>query len=281
MSFGIAALVLGAALLHALWNALVKGAEDKTIILGLIALGHVIPGLIVVGLTPNPGWVIWPYIVASTVIHWGYYYFLNIGYRFGDLSVIYPIARGLAPVLIAIGAQIWVGETLPLLAWAGIVSVSAGIMVLTKGAFSGSLPLTGLLAALACAVTVASYSLVDGVGVRLSANALAYVGWLFVMEFMVAGFVFTTRWNRLCALPKRTILLGILGGVISGTAYGLVLYAKTFAPLGLVSALRETSVIFAAIIGVMWFGERPISTRLLAAGIVMIGIVLIGAASNS
>ena len=281
MSLSITALVLTAALLHALWNALVKGATDKTVILGLIALGHVVPGLVVVVVAPLPGWDIWPYIAASTVIHWGYYYFLNTAYHHGDLSVMYPIARGLAPVLIALGAQFWVGESLPLLAWAGIICVSGGIMVLTKGAFTGALPMKGLLAALACAIMVASYSLVDGIGVRLSANALAYVGWLFVMEFIVAGFVFSTRWQRLRALPHKVIMLGFLGGVISGTAYGLVLYAKTFAPLGLVSALRETSVIFAAMIGVMWFGEGPKGNRLLAAAIVMGGIILIGIGSRA
>ena len=276
MSAAVIAIVLTAAFLHALWNALVKGAGDKTVILGLIALGHVVPGLAVVLLVPPPGWAIWPYVLASTVIHWGYYFFLNAAYRLGDLSVMYPIARGLAPVLIALGAQAWVGETLPPLAWAGILVVSAGIMVLTKGVFAGAMPLPGLLAALACAVMVASYSLVDGVGVRLSDNALAYVGWLFAMEVFVAGFVLSTRWQRLRALEPGALALGFLGGVISGTAYGLVLYAKTLAPLGLVSALRETSVIFAAMIGVLWFGEGPKGNRLVAAAIVMVGIVLIG-----
>jgi len=276
MSAGIVAIVLSAALLHALWNAVVKGAGDKTVVLGLIALGHVVPGAVVVALVPSPGWAVWPYIVASTVIHWGYYYFLNVAYRLGDLSVIYPIARGMAPVLIALGAQVWVGETLPALAWLGILCVSGGIMVLTRGVFAGALAVSGLLAALACAVMVASYSLVDGVGVRLSTNALGYVGWLFVLEVIVAGYIFSTRFERLRAVPLRVVALGFLGGVISGTAYGLVLYAKTLAPLGIVSALRETSVIFAAMIGVLWFGEGPKGNRLAAAGIVAAGIVLIG-----
>lgn len=279
MSAGIVAIVLSAALLHALWNALVKGAGDKTIMLGMIALGHVVPGAVVVALVPSPGWAIWPYVVVSTVIHWGYYYFLNVAYRLGDLSVMYPIARGLAPVLIALGAQIWIGETLPLLAWAGILCVSGGIMVLTRGVFTGALPLSGLLAALACAVMVASYSLVDGVGVRLSSNALAYVGWLFMLEIIVALFIFSTRLERLRAVAPRMILLGFLGGVISGTAYGLVLYAKTLAPLGLVSALRETSVIFAAMIGVLWFGEGPRGNRLVAGVIVTAGIMIIAIGS--
>lgn len=276
MSVGIVAMVLSAALLHAFWNAVVKGAGDKTIVLGLIALGHVIPGIAIVLIAPFPGWQVWPYVVASTVIHWGYYYFLNVAYRLGDLSVIYPIARGLAPVLIALGAQFWIGETLSPQVWGGILLVSAGIMVLTRGLFAGALPLTGFLAAIACAVMVASYSLVDGVGVRLSDNALAYVGWLFVMEIIVALFIFPTRMERLRAVPLRVVLLGFLGGVISGTAYGMVLYAKTLAPLGIVSALRETSVIFAAMIGVLWFGEGPKGNRLVAALIVAVGIVVIG-----
>jgi drug/metabolite transporter (DMT)-like permease len=276
MSAGLVAIVLSAALLHAFWNAVVKGARDKTIVLGMIALGHVVPGIAIVLIAPSPGWQIWPYVVASTVIHWGYYYFLNIAYRLGDLSVMYPIARGLAPVLIALGAQVWIGETLSPMAWGGILCVSAGIMVLTRGLFSGALPLIGLLAALACAVMVASYSLVDGVGVRQANNALAYVGWLFAMEFIVAVYIFSTRLERLRATPPKVIFLGFLGGVISGTAYGMVLYAKTLAPLGIVSALRETSVIFAAMIGVLWFGEGPKGNRLLAGAIVAVGIIVIG-----
>ncbi|PCH68162.1 MAG: hypothetical protein COC12_10500 [Rhodobacteraceae bacterium] len=276
MSAGIITIVLGAAFLHALWNAVVKGAGDKTIMLGLIALGHVVPGIVVVALVPSPGWAVWPYVLASTVIHWGYYYFLNVAYRLGDLSVIYPIARGLAPVMITLGAQVWIGETVPPLAWAGILTVSGGIMVLTRGVFSGTLPKAGLMAALAVAVMVAAYSLVDGVGVRLSNNTLAYVGWLFVFEIIVAAFIFSTRLERLRAVSPRVIALGFLGGVISGAAYGLVLYAKTLAPLGLVSALRETSVIFAAMIGVLWFHEGPRGNRLIAAGIVAVGIIVIG-----
>jgi len=264
--------------LHAFWNAVVKGAGDKTIVLGLIALGHVVPGLVIVSVMPLPGWETVPYIIASTVIHWGYYFLLNIAYRTGDLSIVYPIARGLAPVLIALGAQVWVGEYLPRMAWGGIFCVSAGIMVLTGGAFRRGVHLTGLAAAFGAAIIVASYSIVDGVGVRLSHSAVGYIGWLFVAELVVAVFIFGTRMDRLRALPMRTLWLGFFGGVVSGAAYGLVLYAKTLAPLGVVSALRETSVIFAAMIGVMWFGEGPKRNRLLAAAIVAIGIMLISAA---
>ncbi|AVO39317.1 DMT family transporter [Pukyongiella litopenaei] len=280
MSLSIAAIVLVAALLHATWNAVVKGAGDKTVVLGLIALGHVVPGIAVVALAPPPDPVAIPYIIASTVIHWGYYFLLNMAYRLGDLSVMYPVARGLAPVLIAIGAQVWADETLPPLAWAGVLSVSAGIMVLTRGLFSGALPPAAVLAALGTAGFVAAYSLVDGIGIRASGSPLGYIGWLYVAELTVAAFIFVTRWGRVRAMARRTAVLGFGGGVISGAAYALVLYAKTLAPLGIVSALRETSVIFAALIGVLWFGEGPKGNRLLAAVVVAAGIVLIGLANG-
>lgn len=279
MSFATFAVVLFAAFLHAFWNAVVKGAQDKTIVLGLIALGHVLPGIAMVLMSPSTSAASVPFIIASTMIHWVYYFLLNTAYRVGDLSLIYPIARGIAPVLIALGAQIFVGERLPLIAWSGILCVSFGIMVLTRGVFRSGLPMVGLLAALGTAVAIAAYSITDGVGVRLSGSAIGYIGWLFVAEIIVVGYVFTTRWDRLRAVDARTLCLGIAGGVISGAAYALVLYAKTLAPLGLVSALRETSVIFAALIGVIWFKEGPGRDRVIAAAIVAAGIVLIAAAS--
>lgn len=278
MTLSTVLIVLFAAFLHAFWNAVVKGAGDKTVTLGLIALGHVGPGLILLWMFPAPGWGAAPYVIASTVIHWGYYLLLNVAYRLGDLSMIYPITRGLSPVLIALGAQFWVGETLPALAWGGVLVVSVGVLILTKGIVRGGMSRTGIAAAMAVAVIVASYSLVDGVGVRLADNAMGYIGWLYVSELVVAVFVFSTRWQRLRQLPLKTCALGYLGGVLSGTAYGLVLYANTMAPLGMVSAVRETSVIFAAMIGVVWFGEGPKRRRLLAAVVVAIGIICIGLA---
>ena len=275
MTLAICLLVLSAALLHAVWNALVKGSDDKAIVLGLISLGHVIPGLFIVMVVPLPPIESVPYIIASTIIHWVYYYLLNTAYRIGDFSIIYPIARGLAPVLIALGSQIWIGETLPVLAWAGILTVSGGIMILTRGSFSGAIPPSAIVAAVGVALAVTAYSLVDGVGIRISGNALSYIGWLFVNEIFVAAFIFFSQFKRLRVVSVRTLYIGFAGGVISGLAYAMVLYAKTLAPLGIISALRETSVIFAAIIGVIWFKEGPRNQRLFAALIVVVGIGLI------
>ena len=278
MSSSLVLIVLTAAFLHAFWNALVKGSGDKTIVLGLIALGHVVPGVAIAVLAPLPGWDALPYIIASTLLHWGYYYFLNLAYQKGDLSLVYPITRGLAPVMVALGAQIWIGESLPVLAWLGILAVSAGVMVLSQGIFKTAVPKVSIVAAVIVATLVASYSLVDGIGVRLSDSIMGYIGCLFTAEACVALFIFKTRWARLRLLPVKTWLLGFIGGILSATAYALVLYVKTEAPLGVVSALRETSVTFAALIGVIWFGEGPKTRRLLAGVVVGVGTVLIGLA---
>lgn len=278
MSLGIVLIILFAAFLHALWNAIVKGAGDRTIVLGLVALGHVVPGIALVALSAPPSAAAIPYIVASTVIHWGYYALLSIAYRTGDLSIVYPIARGLAPILIAVGALIWVGEQLPPVVWLGIVAVSLGILLLARGVFSSSISRAGLVAAVGVAVVIASYSIVDGVGVRVSGSPLGYIGWLFVSELFVVAFVFSNRWDRFQSMSTRAIAIGLFGGIVSGAAYGLVLYAKTQAPLGVVSALRETSVIFAALIGVFWFAEGPRRDRILASVIVGAGIAIIASA---
>ncbi|MEO9826371.1 MAG: DMT family transporter [Paracoccaceae bacterium] len=267
-----AALVMAAAVLHATWNALVKGAGDRAVMLALISLGHVVPGVILAMFVPLPSIDAVPFIIASTVVHWGYYYFLSIAYRFGDLSLVYPIARGGAPILVALGALVWADEQLPILGWIAIATVSSGIFLLAAVRNADS---RALGAALVTSMIIAFYSIVDGIGIRLSGSPLGYIAWLFIAEIGVTFFIFFTRWPRVRTATARNLVIGLSGGALSGLAYALVLYAKTLAPLGVVSALRETSVIFAALFGVLWFHERPIGRRLLASGVVACGIILL------
>lgn len=272
MTLSVLGIVLTAAFLHALWNALVKASGDRAITLGLVAAGHCVPAILLLPMAPVPAMAALPYIVASTVIHWGYYYFLNTAYRFGDLSLIYPIARGTAPVMVALGAMVWADEGLPVLAWIGIVTVSAGIMILAAIRHADT---RGIGAALVTSGIIAVYSIIDGIGIRVSGAPLGYVIWLFAAEILVVLFVCATRFQRLRALPGKALALGLLGGAISGLAYALALYAKTLAPIGIVSAIRETSVIFAALIGVYWMGEGPAKRRLIAASVVALGVILL------
>lgn len=271
-------IVLTAAFLHALWNALVKGAPDKAIILGLVSFGHAIPAMFVLPFLGLPVWSAFPFIIASTLIHWAYYWFLNTAYTHGDLSVVYPISRGMTPFLVAIGALFLAGEFLPAVAWIGIICISVGIGCLSLAGLGKQTNWIAIAAAFGTGLMITSYSLVDGIGIRMSENTLGYIAVLFVAEIFVAGFIFSTRWQRLVELPRRYVWAGLAGGVISGLAYGLVLYAKTIAPLGVVSALRESSVIFASAIGIFWFGEGPRWNRLLAASIVAAGVVLLAIA---
>jgi drug/metabolite transporter (DMT)-like permease len=268
----VLAIVLLAALLHALWNALVKVSGDRAVTLGLVATGHFVPALALLPFVPVPVAAAFPFIIASTVIHWAYYFFLNISYRFGDLSLIYPIARGTAPVMVALGAIIWADEFLSVWAWIGILTVSAGIMILAAVRYADK---RGIGAALLNSAIIAIYSVVDGIGIRVSGAPVGYVVWLFAAEIFVALFVLGLRRNRLREIGQKALLLGLAGGAISGLAYGLALFTKTLAPIGIVSAVRETSVIFAALIGVVWLREGPARRRLVAASVVALGVMIL------
>lgn len=273
-------LVLAAAFLHAFWNAVIKGSSDRVLTMGLINMGHLIPSLVIVVLYLPPAREAWPFLAASTIIHFFYYGFLLLSYRFGDLSQVYPIARGVAPVLVALGAQVFVGEVLPPIAWAGIILVSFGIGTLFLGRSNGAVSAPAIIAALLTGVTIASYSIVDGMGVRLSQSPLGYIGWLFLLE-SVAGFALLFyRRDVLASVSLKRYVIGLTGGLISGLAYGLAIYAKNLTTLGTVSAIRESSVIIAALIGVIWFGERPWRLRLIAALIVASGVILLASASQ-
>ena len=275
ISLGVILIALSAAFLHALWNAMVKGADNRALSIGLVSLGHFVPALPFFFILPSPDSAALPYIIASTIIHWGYYYFLITAYKQGDLSVVYPIARGTAPVLIALGATIWPGEFLSVMAWGGILGVACGVCVLAFSHNPRAPFLKALLPAFITAVMVTSYSIVDGIGVRVSKAPLSYIAWLFTAEVCVAVFILLPRLSLLKSQGLRTNLIGFSGGIISSLSYGLALFAKTLAPLALVAAVRETSVILAAIIGVLWFRERPLLSRLAAAIIVALGVVLI------
>lgn len=272
MSATVLLIVLLAALLHALWNALVKTSGDRATTLGLVATGHCLPAFALMPFVPIPAAEAFPFIIASTVIHWAYYYGLNIAYRFGDLSLIYPIARGTAPVMVALGAMVWADEALSLWAWIGILTVSAGIMILAAIKHADK---RGIAAALVTSAMIAAYSVVDGIGIRVSGTPIGYVVWLFAAEICVAVFVIASRYSRARRITRRSLVLGLSGGVISGLAYALALFAKTLAPIGIVSAVRETSVIFAALIGVVWLREGPAPRRLLAASVVAAGVIIL------
>jgi drug/metabolite transporter (DMT)-like permease len=275
MSLTIIVIILAAALLHAVWNAIVKSSVDRTTTLGLVALGHVLPASVMVVLLPLPSVESFFYIGLSTVVHFGYFYFLGKAYQHGDLSVVYPIARGIVPALVSLWAILLLGENLPAMVWMGMGLIVAGILLSNWKTLRAGVGRTALGLALGTGFCISIYSVVDGIGVRVSGSTVSYWACGAFLHLFIAGFVGWRKRHILTALPPRIWMTGIAGGMVSMAAYGLVLYAKNFAPLGVVSALRETSVIFATLIGFFIFKEGNWKRRLGAAVLMVIGISFI------
>jgi phosphonate utilization associated putative membrane protein len=283
MSTTIVAIVLFGALLHAAWNTLVKSSGDKELDIALVhALGAVVvlPVLALTGLPP-PG--AWPFIGASLVIHIAYYVTLTGAYRHGDLSLTYPIMRGTAPPLVALGSAALLGEALSLLAWLGVVGVAAGVaLVGLSRAREAMHDRRALGFALANAAVIAAYTFVDGSGVRRTVagggNAFAYVAALFVLDGIPYPLLV---WLRRSASARAQIVAyartrwppAALGGAASAGSYAIALWAMTRAPVALVAALRETSVLFAAVLSVLVLKERFGAQRALGAAVIVGGVV--------
>lgn len=255
---------------------MVKVAPDRALVLAAIAAVHALGGLALMSFAGAPASASWPFIAASAALHYLYYLLLYESYRFGDLSQVYPIARGMAPLLVALGALVFAGEVLSARAWAAIAITSTGIMAI---AFLHRNPLKAggrtLAFTVANGLVIAAYSTVDGIGVRISGEPLGYMAWLFFLEFPVVLVIFARRRDAVSAFAGRAALMPLAGGLFSVAAYGIVLYANTLAPLGAVSAVRESSVIIAALIGTLLLGETPRMPRLGSAVLVCAGIIML------
>jgi drug/metabolite transporter (DMT)-like permease len=269
--------VLGAAVTHAAWNAIAHGIKDQTLAFALIGAGSIVVAipLIIVAALPRPA--CWPYLLASVAIHVFYNLLLMQCYRLGEFSQVYPLARGISPPVVTILAAVFIHEHLAFLQIAGVVVVSAGLAFLV---FSGGRPSRGaFLAAVGTGLTIAAYTTVDGTGVRLSATSVGYIGWLMLMQSLcVPMFALVRRRNVLLKQPPRILLSGLAAGALSVLAYGLVLWAQTRGALAPIAALRETSVIFGAVIGALAFREPFGRTRVVATVIVVTGILLLNVA---
>lgn len=257
---------------------MVKQAGDRALTLAAVACMHALVGIVLIAISEPPAPASWPSIAASTVIHYGYYILLFQAYRLGDLSQVYPISRGMAPALVAFGAFLIIGETLTPAGWTGLAAVCLGIGILAVQRGAVNADPRALLAAMLLGLTVAAYSIADGIGVRWSESPTGYMGWLFLLEAPVVLAVLVPRVAGRTRIDWRVFAFGLLGGFFSVLAYGLVLYAKTIAPIGAVSAVRESSVIIAALIGVVLFGERPWAGRVAAALVVAGGVMLLAGA---
>jgi drug/metabolite transporter (DMT)-like permease len=269
--------VLAAAVTHATWNAIAHGIKDQTLAFALIGVGGIIVAVPLVIVAAMPRAAAWPYLLGSIAIHVFYNLLLMQCYRLGEFSQVYPLARGISPLVVTILAAVFVHEHLAIWQSVGVVVVSAGLAFLV---FGGRRPGRGaFLAAVGTGLTIAAYTTVDGVGVRLSHSPVGYIGWLMVLESLcVPMFAAVRRRDVLLKQPPRILLSGLAAGALSVLAYGLVLWAQTRGALAPIAALRETSVIFGAIIGTLVFKEPFGRSRIMATVLVVAGIVLLNVA---
>ena len=274
MSLGVTLAVLGAALLHALWIALVKSSRDVLLeITAVIAYGGLVAAPFLL-LVDAPARASWPYLAATVVIHVGYYVALVGAYRAGDLSHGYPIMRGLAPLLVAMGSSAWLGEVPQPSTWAGVLLICGGVLSLGLAGFRWSESRRSTGWALTNAAIIACYTLVDATGVRASGSPEGYVLWMFVLDALLFPLgVFLYKKKILVDYARKYWLRGLASGVLSGAAYGITLWAMARAPVAAVAALRETSVIFAALIGAYILKEGHVGRRLAGAAAVVAGVI--------
>ena len=277
LTLTVIVLVLFAGVLHATWNAIASAITDKTVAFALIGAAQAALGLIVLPIAGLPRSGAVPFAAASAVIHVVYTAALLQSYRLGGFGRTYPLARGVAPLLVGAGAWVIAGEHLSALQIAGTCTIAAALtaIVFAGGRLTGAdLPATA--AALLTGVTIASYTVVDGLGVRHAHNPAGYLALLFVIEepAILAIALYRLR-RRLDRRLLRDVPAGLGAGAISVLAYGIVVWAQTHGPLALVSALRETSVISAALIATLLFKEPFARRRLLPSVAVAVGIVLI------
>jgi drug/metabolite transporter (DMT)-like permease len=277
MSMVVMIVVLLAALLHALWNFFVKSTDDKHLSMSAVVLGHAPFALVAILFSSLPSIESLPYILGGALLHLGYQWFLLTSYRFGDLSQVYPLARGSSPLIVAGISVIFLGVHLSWLELTAVTTIGTGIMSLalvrrTDGLRNGR-------AALMAIITggfIASYSLVDGLGAHEAGTAIGFYGCLSLVNAVI--FATTMRIFRPGTVTRMVCgdwRLALRGGGASFFAYAMVIWAFTMAPIPLVTALRETSIIFALFLGVFVLNERLDLMKVFATACTLLGVGLL------
>ena len=277
MSTTVVLIVLLSALVHASWNALLKSGDDKLLNTVMVAGGCGLIGVVALPFLVPPAAESWPYLAASAVLQILYFLLLAAADRTGDIGQAYPLMRGTAPLLVALASGPVIGEAPPAGRWLGIALICGGVMSL---AFER----TGLLLrqragigfALANAVVICGYTLVDGIGVRASGSPAAYTLWIFVLASTpMLIWAASRRRAEFKALLRQRYRIGLIGGLGTAGSYGLALWAMTLAPVASVAALRETSILFVLVISVVVLKERMTARRLISAVVIAAGAVVI------
>lgn len=270
--------VLFAAACHAGWNALIKVGLDPLSTTTLISIGSGAVALMFLPLVGVPAWAAWPWLIASVVIHLVYFASLIESYRTGDLGQVYPIARGSAPLMTAMATTIFVGEKLSLVGWTGIFALVVGVLLLSArgGRELTEIDRRAIGFALFTALTICAYSVVDGIGARLSANPNSYSLWLFVgIAVVMLPYALYRDGPDVVPAMQHFWWRGFAGGALQVLSYGIAIWAMTVAPIAIVATLRETSVLFGAAIAVVVLKEPLRAVRIVAACLIVCGLIMI------
>ncbi|AXI49029.1 hypothetical protein C1J03_21120 [Sulfitobacter sp. SK012] len=269
--------VILAALFHAVWNAMVKGDGDKYLAMTAVVIGQGLFAVPALAFVPAPAPSSYPLIAAGILLHLGYQFFLLAAYRVGDLTQVYPLARGTAPLIVAGVSVMFLGVVLYPIQIAAIALIGLGIisLALVRRVDGGANPKAAVFA-LITGCFIASYSLVDGLGARQAGTALGYYGWLAIGNTIATlAIMAITRPETLRKVPRKGIRLVLLGGGASYVAYALVVWSFTQAPIALVTALRETSIVFALLLGVFVLNEKLNLAKVLSTLLTLIGAVML------
>lgn len=265
----VLACVMCAAILHASWNAVLRGGSDRLWSMTLMMIAVACTTAIMLVFVPWPNAASWPYVIASATIHTGYNLSLVRTYRSGDLGQTYPVSRGSSPVLVTLGAAIFAHETLNIASSIGIALVAGGILSL---AFQGKGVRTDFLpAAFTTGVLIGAYTVVDGIGVRLSENSLAYSTSMFLLWSITMPAIYYAMRGKPPSYTKAQTVMALTGGIVSILAYGIVIWTMQYDAMGVVSALRETSVVYAAIIGRFLLKEKLTVRRITSCVAIAVG----------
>lgn len=277
MPVAVVAVVLVAAVLHATWNAIAKAVPDQFAVLTMLTLTPMVCALIALPFVPVPEPAAWPPLVASALVQAAYSVLLLRSYRLGDFAQAYPIARGTGPLLVAGAAALLLSEPLLPLQWAGVVLVSASLVGIATTRRPSYDDRKAILAAVLTGVAIATYTVLDGYGVRRSGSSIGYTTYLFLLTGPIVPVYALVQRGRVALVEsvRRHWALSTAAGVLTMVAYGLVVWAQTRGPLAAVAALRESSVVIAAVIGVVVFRERLSPVRIVASIGVAVGIALI------
>lgn len=276
MSIEIAAIVLLAAALHAGWNTLIKIGGDRVAVMAVVTLAGSLISLLFLPFVESPDPASWPFLAATVLLHTGYHFFLPVAYDHGDLGQVYPMARGSAPILVMLAAVVVAGEVLEPVAVAGVLCLAVGVMTLTFDRRSGvAKNPKAVLFALATGACIASYTVVDGLGARQAGSILGFAVWLTIGDGLLT-FLLALAWKRRAVWRALHANwgVGIIGGAMQVGAYWIIVWALAVAPMGLVSALRETSVLFAALFSSLVLKEGWSAWRFVSATLVSFGLML-------